>query len=252
LTGMAAPLINLPTIITISLSASLVPAISEAMALRDIKLAASRAETGVRISFIFGLPAALGMFVLATPITTLLYGNSEAGACLAVLSWGIIFLLLNQTTTGILQGLGKAFIPVRNLLLGAVLKIILNYTLTSIPYINVKGAALGSVVAYLFSAVLNFVSVIKWTGLKIDVNKMIIKPVIASAGMGAAVYFAYENMVVQGLSQNKSTFVAIVIGAFIYALLLFIIGGVQRQDLEVLPGGQRIVGLLDKFAIFRR
>ncbi|HHY04062.1 MAG TPA: stage V sporulation protein B [Thermoanaerobacterales bacterium] len=252
LTGMAAPLINLPTIITISLSASLVPAISEAIALNDMRLAALRAETGVRISFIFGLPAAMGMFVLATPITTLLYSNSEAGACLAVLSWGIIFLLLNQTTTGILQGVGKAFIPVRNLMLGAVLKIILNYTLTSIPYINVKGAALGSVVAYLFSAVLNFVSVIKWTGLKIDVNKMIIKPVIASAGMGAAVYFAYENMVVQGLSQNKSTFVAIVIGAFIYALLLFIIGGVQRQDLEVLPGGQRIVGLLDKFAIFRR
>ena len=138
LTGMAAPLINLPTIITISLSASLVPAISEAIALNDMRLAALRAETGVRISFIFGLPAAMGMFVLATPITTLLYSNSEAGACLAVLSWGIIFLLLNQTTTGILQGVGKAFIPVRNLMLGAVLKIILNYTLTSIPYINVK------------------------------------------------------------------------------------------------------------------
>ena len=61
---------------------------------------------------------------------------------------------------------------------------------------------------------------------------MIIKPVIASAGMGAAVYFAYENMVVQGLSQNKSTFVAIVIGAFIYALLLFIIGEFKDKILK--------------------
>ena len=93
LTGMAAPLINLPAIVTISLSASLVPAISEAIALKDEKLIATRAETGVRISIIFGLPAAIGMFVLAEPITLLLYKNPDAGIPLAVLSWSVVFYL---------------------------------------------------------------------------------------------------------------------------------------------------------------
>ncbi|HHW01926.1 MAG TPA: polysaccharide biosynthesis protein [Thermoanaerobacterales bacterium] len=252
LTGMAAPLINLPAIVTIALSASLVPAISEAVALKNIKLAALRAETGVRISIIFGLPAAAGMFVLAEPISMLLYRNPNAGIPLAVMAWGVIFLSLNQTTTGILQGVGKTLIPVRNLMIGAFVKVVINYALTGIPAINIKGAALGSVVGYMISSLLNFAAVVRWTGLAVDLNYMIIRPVMATILMGISVYFAHGELMNLGFGRDMATLFAVILGAIIYVFFLIVMGGVRRDDISMLPGGRRIVMILNKFGTFRR
>jgi stage V sporulation protein B len=252
LTGMAAPLINLPAIVTISLSASLVPAISEAMALKNEKLIAARAATGVRISIIFGLPAAVGMFVLAKPITLLLYKNPDAGIPLAVLSWSVVFLSLNQTTTGILQGVGKTLIPVYNLLLGALVKIIINFVLTGIPEINIKGAALGTVAGYMVSSLLNFVSVMRWTGISSDFSYMIVKPLLASVLMGAVAGFAHLKLVAAGISSNMATLSAIALGAVVYAAVMLIIGGVKKDDLELIPGGKKVINFISKFGATRR
>lgn len=252
LSGQAAPLINFPATVTLSLAASLVPAISEALALNNRKLVASRADTAIRISLIFGLPAAIGMFVLAKPITILLYENAEAGIPLAVLSWGVIFLSLIQTTTGILQGIGKTLLPVVNLAIGAVAKIFLNYTLTAIPSINIKGAALGSVVAYMIPAILNFIAAVKLTGIKVDVSFMFVKPVVATVLMGACVDFSYKKLIIAGMGQNKVTLISIIIGAIVYAISLVIIGGLKKSDLELLPGGQKIAKVLSKLGLIRR
>jgi stage V sporulation protein B len=252
LTGMAAPLTNLPAVVTISLSASLVPAISEALALNKMDLVAARADTGIRISIIFGLPAAMGMFVLATPITMLLYNNMEAGIPLAVLSWGVLFLSINQTTTGILQGIGKTLIPVINLFIGAIFKIILNYSLTGIPSINIKGAAFGTVTGFLIASVLNLIAVVKLTGLKFDLNYIVIKPAVASIIMGITVLFSYNRLMSSGFSNSIATLISIGIGVILYVVLLLAIGAFKQDDLELLPGGQRILLMLNKFGVFRR
>lgn len=252
LSGKAAPLINFPATVTLSLAASLVPAISEALALNNRKLVASRSDTAIRISIIFGLPAAIGMFVLAKPITVLLYKNAEAGIPLAVLSWGVIFLSIIQTTTGILQGIGQTLLPVVNLAIGAVVKIISNYTLTAIPSINIKGAALGSVAAYMIAAILNFIAVIRFTGLRIDFSHMFVKPVIATAIMGLCVNVSYKKLILAGISQNRVTLMAIVIGAICYVIPLVLLGGIKKSDLELLPGGQKIANLLTKLGVFGR
>jgi stage V sporulation protein B len=252
LTGMAAPLINLPAIVTISLSASLVPAISEAMALKNDRLIRARASTGVRISIIFGLPAAVGMFVLAKPITLLLYKNPYAGVPLAMLSWSVVFLSLNQTTTGVLQGVGKTFIPVYNLLLGAFIKTITNYVLTGIPDVNIKGAALGTVFGYMVSSLLNLAAVKKWTGITLDLSYMVVKPLISSVLMGAVAGFSYTKFTANGISSNMSTLLAIVLGAAVYAIVMLIIGGIKKEDLELIPGGEKVLNLFGKFGAARR
>ncbi len=249
---MAAPLINLPVVVTTALSASLVPAISESIALKNRQKVALRAETGMRMSVIFGLPAAVGMYVLAEPITVLLFQNAEAGISLQVLSWGVVFLALTQTTTGILQGIGKTMIPVKNMLIGAVIKVFINYFLTGVPHINIKGAALGTVIGYLIPSLLNFAAVAHWTDLVIDLNYMVIKPVFAAGLMGAGVTIAHGKFMAFGLTQNKATILAIALGALIYSLVLPLIGGLKKNDLELLPGGERIIMILNKIGAFRR
>ena len=107
LTGMATSLIGLPIILTTSLAASLVPAVSEAHAQGNINRIVQRASTAIKIANMFTIPACIGLCVLATPISLLIYATPNAGPVIAVISLSIVFLGWQQITAGILQGLGR-------------------------------------------------------------------------------------------------------------------------------------------------
>ena len=96
LTGMAVALINLPTILTASLAASLVPAVSEALTLGNRQRIYQRTTTAMRIANLLTIPSFVGMCLLATPISQMLYGTPNAGNCIAILSFGIFLLGLQQ------------------------------------------------------------------------------------------------------------------------------------------------------------
>ena len=83
LTGMAVPLVNLSCIITASMAMSIVPAISEARALRDMKRVYNQTAASVRISNFVCFPAFVIVFVLATPISSLIYNAPGAGPAVA-------------------------------------------------------------------------------------------------------------------------------------------------------------------------
>ncbi len=152
LSGMAAVLISLPTIFTISIATSLVPAISEALAQKDYSGLNSRLNYGMRAAMIISLPCAAGLYVLATQICDLLYAAPEAGIPLEVLAFSTIVLAAFQLSSAGLQGIGRPEIGMRNLLVTGGLKVVFNYTLTSIPMLNIQGAAIGTVLAFAFGS----------------------------------------------------------------------------------------------------
>ncbi len=253
LTGMAGPLINLPVIVTIALGASLVPAISEAMAMNNNRLASYRASAGIRVALIFALPSAAGLYALAEPICLMLYRNSEAGIPLSILAFGVIFLSLNQTTASILQGIGKTVIPVKNLLIGAFIKVILNYSLTGIPEINIKGAALGTVAGYLVASCLNLAAVNREVGIIWDIRRMVITPLVSTITMAVSVIYSYKSFINITYSNTISTFLAIAVGCVVYCVMLLTLGGVREGDFETIPGiGSKFAKLLVKLHLLRR
>lgn len=87
LSGMAAVLISLPTIFTISIATSMVPAISEARAQNDKLLLNNRINYGLRAGMLISFPCAAGLYVLAWQICDLLYATPEAGIPLEVLAF---------------------------------------------------------------------------------------------------------------------------------------------------------------------
>ncbi|SHI96606.1 stage V sporulation protein B [Geosporobacter subterraneus DSM 17957] len=256
LTGMAMTIINLPQILTVALAMSLVPAISEANQRRDRLQIQNTIQTGTRVALLIGLPAAAGLVALSKPIMLLLYplkpeSAASAAAPLAVLAVGVIFLTLVQTFTGILQGLGRPTVPVCNLFIGAVVKVILTYFLTGIPSINIKGAAFGTVMAYGVAAVLNFLAVRRLTKTKFDVVQFVIKPLIAITSMSVAVLLIYSQFV--DILGNRTTAVtAIGIGALIYGFMLLATGGITAADFDLMPGGRKLVKLLRIFGLLRK
>ena len=143
LNGMAVPLVNLATILTASLAVSIVPAISEARALKDTARIYRQTAAAVRISNFVCFPAFVIIFFLATPISSLIYNAPGAGPAVMISAVSIILLGLHQVSTGVLQGLGHTTIPMVNMILAAAAKVALNWTLTAIPEFGIMGAMRG-------------------------------------------------------------------------------------------------------------
>ncbi|EEG76626.1 putative polysaccharide biosynthesis protein [Dethiobacter alkaliphilus] len=258
LTGMATPIIHIPTIITVALAISLVPAMSEALALRKNSLVRERSYLAVRMTLLLGIPSAVGLYLLAEPITVLLFDNAEAGQVLAVLSLGVVFLTLYQTTSAILQGLGRTMDPVITLFWGALIKTGLTWYLTASPQLHIRGAALATVIGFGIAAILNVQRVQRLADMPLRPVETLLKPLVASVGMAVAVLSIYSNFdllhsfLSPSAAEKGVTLVAIIVGALAYAVLLFLLGGIRREDLLLLPKiGEPLVRLAEKFHLLR-
>lgn len=253
LTGMATPLMNLPQIVTAAIQISLVPAISHMMARNEQERLGETVKSGTRVTLIVALPAAMGLVVLAEPIMRLLYPLKietaiNASTILAVLGFGIVFLSLFQTMTGVLQGLGKPMVPVWNLFLGALMKIVLTYVLVGVPSLNVRGAAIGTVSGYALAAGLNVLYIKKHLKSDLPMFNITVKPLIAALFMGGAAYFSHRALSPYA-GSNLATVAAIVLGAFIYGWMLINTGALTAEDFELMPKGRKLYSALKKMKI---
>lgn len=242
LTGMASSVVQFPLILTISLAMSLVPAISEAQALKDGSLMRKRINLALRVTSYFSIPASFGLLILAGPITAVLFGDADAAYPLAMMSFGLLFLSLYTSTSGILQGLGYVLEPVKYMFYGAVLKFGLSWVLTADPRLHIGGAALSTVIGFLLASFLNVNKVIAVTGWRLNFGELFLNPLAASAVMSLGVYLTYNFVFTLlpvslplRLVQSISLGAAVFLGMLIFVVLLFLSGGISAQDLRSLP-----------------
>ncbi|MEG6586730.1 putative polysaccharide biosynthesis protein [Dendrosporobacter sp. 1207_IL3150] len=251
LTGMAVPLINLATILTASVATSIVPAISEAQSLGDKLTVFQRTASAMRISNLITFPAFMMIFLLDAPIAEMIYNAPSAGPAIGVMSTSIVLLGIHQVTTGVLQGLGHTTIPVINMGVAAVVKVGLNWLLTAMPELGIKGSAWATVADIGVAAVMNMYYVNRYVGYNIDV-KEIVKTMGATAVMGIAVYYAYAEVSLLLHSSTLATLAAMVIGASVYGITLLITGGINERDVIRVPiFGNFAVKLLRAAGIFK-
>lgn len=221
LSGMAAVLISLPTIFTISIATSLVPAISEALARNEKELLNTRLNYGFRAGMIISLPCAAGLYILAFQICDLLYAAPEAGLPLEPLAFSCIALAAFQLSSAGLQGIGKPEIAMRHLLITGVLKVIFNYSLTAVPMLNIRGAAIGTVLAFAVGSLLNIIYLKKMTGVTYE-NFRLLKITLVTVAMAISVKYSYQFLVGMDLRSHLATVVAIAVGIGVYGLLLLL------------------------------
>lgn len=248
LTGMATALINMPTIVTSSMSSSLVPGISEASIKKDFDTIRRRARTALRLASVFTLPAAIGLGVIATPISTMLYATPNAGPCIAVMSIGIFFLGIQQVTTGILQGLGKTAVPFINLIVSGCVKVAFSWNLTAMPQFGVLGAAFATDTDFAVAAALNLLFLYRYMRFNMDYGHLL-KVAIASAVMGVAVYFSFGAIIGAIHSNTLSALLAICIGIVVYALGILLTKAIKPEDVRTMPKiGPKLAAIIEKIS----
>lgn len=244
LSGFAQSIVNLPQVITAAVQISIVPAIANLRTRMDFKGLTHNVETGMRLAMIIGLPAAAGISLLAEPIIRLLYFNQPdvwvtTGKILAVYGWGIIFLSLYQITTGIIQGFGKPILPAIFLMAGAVFKLVLNYYLVSIPSLNVLGAAIATVTAFGVAAILNVVYIMTREEINLNISKVFTRPIIDTVVMGLVVV-ASHALLSALIPGRLATVAAILLGGFVYLIMLFVTETITDEDMDMMPGGAKL------------
>ena len=250
-------LINMPLALNFAFSTVLVPAIAGALAVGDKEEAANKASYSFLISTILILPCAIGYIVLAAPIYRVIYPAAPMGYdLLALTAISLIFSALSQTMSGALQGIGKVYVPAIGLLVGCLIKIILNVILIRIPEVNIYGAVVSSIVCQIVAFLISFIVMAKYITLKIGLIKYIVKPLIAGVLMGAAVWGAYtlcQNIFgfTPYITNLVSVILSIAIGAIVYGVLVFVLKILNEEEVKMLPGGTSIYRMLVKLKIYK-
>ncbi len=252
LTGMAMTIVNLPSVLTVAMSMSLVPSISESFARGDKKQATKDTQNGIKVTLLMVLPAAFGIASLAHPLMSLLYPNepSLVGDILLIISPCVIFLGLIQTMNGILQGMGKPMVPVIALLVGMAAKVFLSYTLTAMPQVNIFGSAIGTVSAYTIAVIIEIIYLVKVVKIKFPVKDFIVKPLITVITMFVVVKLSYAGFA--GIIGTKlATVVAVLVGVIAYGIVLIFIGGITKDEILTMPKGQKLYNVLRKIKLMK-
>ena len=248
---------NLVPMITVSLGVSALPAVSAAWAVKDRGAIKSSVNTVIRASMMIALPAGIGMGVLAGPILNLIYGRGlladdvqMMAPLVAVFGFTTAIVSLSTPLTNVLQAIGRTDIPVKSMIIAAIIKIVCNFVLVGNPRFNIYGAVIGTVLFYAVSVIINLVFVIKETHVKIDIMADFVKPLIASALCGAGAYATHYFLANKVFSTTGDSIlaliVAIVVAVIIYAAVLLLIRGLVKEDVESLPMGKKIAKVLEK------
>lgn len=245
-------LVNMPGVLTVALAVSLVPAISACIIKRDYVRAKIAARLGMKLALIIGFPCAVGLFVLSEPVLLLLYPKLSGGTLslaselLKTASVGVIFLSLVQSMTGVIQGLGKPNVPVFNLFIGFLLKVVTLLVLINIPSINIQGAAVSTVVCFAFAGIADMVYTIRRTGMQVSIVDVFVKPAAASLVMGLVAGAVYTLLHDAG-HQRLGAVAGIGIGVLVYGVLVLVLRMFSQDELDMIPGGNKVRALLARF-----
>ena len=248
LTGMAVPLVNLATIFTAAMTISLVPSISESRTLERFDAIRDKIRLAFRVAMIITFPCFMGLFFLAEKVAALIYNAPGAAGAIQTMSVGILFLGMHQISTGILQGLGKTAIPVINMILACLVKVVMSWWLTAIPLLGIKGASMATVADFAVAAIINMGFIYKYTGFTFSLGSML-KPLLAAGVMGAVIY------AVLGITEQLGMWCvlfAMVAAVPSYALALLAFGGLTKEDLENIPFvGRKILAVGQRLGFFK-
>ena len=250
LSGKVDTVTNLPLAINIAFATALVPAISAAKAKNDKESATKRTSFSLLTSMLIGLPCVVGMIVFAQPILNLLYPNANEGALLLqLISVSVIFSILDQTINGALQGFGKVMVPAIALGIGCVVKLVLNIILLKIPFFNVYGAAIGSIACHAVAFAIVFNVLKKYVKLDLPFNKFVVKPAIATTIMAICSYTLYLLMD-RIISGRLATIIAMLFAVVIYLAAVVALKIYNKEDIYMLPKGEKIYEILKKLKIY--
>ena len=174
LSGIVDPIINIPIVLAVSISASLLPNISKLYAEKNKIAVRSLIEKSFQLTLSISMVCAISFVIFGRQILEFLYGTSlsyeELIISTKLLFLGginLMFLSLLQVSSGVLQGMGKQAFTMKSIIVGSVIKIVLTCVLVLIPNVNILGAMISGGISYFVVFLMNYSQIKKYTTARI-------------------------------------------------------------------------------------
>ena len=239
---------NLPFSMMVPLTACIIPAVSASLARRDHLGAQKVSESALRIGLLLALPMGMGLFALGGPIMGLLFPSIDvevAGPLLSVLGLASIFVALQLLCNSILQANGMVNLPILAVVIGGVVKVVVNFILVGNPDIRINGAPVGTLCCFIVISALEIFIIRRSIPAPPSFLRAFLKPFVPSAIMAAAAWATYgllTNFLHMG--NSLATIGGIGVGVVVYLVLVLALRVLSREDLELMPKGDKIAKIL--------
>lgn len=237
-------LTNVPVAVASAMCASAIPTLTGLMADGDMRGLRKRVSMVMRVTMLITIPCAVGLGVLASPIMHLLYGKEQdlAVRLMQVGSTSVIFYSMSTLSNGVLQGINRMKIPVRNACIALVIHLAALYGMLEYLDLNIYAVVYANMIFAFCMCLFNSLSIRKYLKYKQEFKRTFVIPLLASAVMGLIVYLIY--MLLSKLAGDMVTVpVAVALGAAVYFVVLLFLKGVGEEELSQMPGGRSLVKL---------
>ena len=245
--GKAQTLFNLPAAFITPLTIAIVPAISGAIAKGDRHTASTVSEDSMRISALISIPMGVGLSVLSVPIMRVLYpGSHLAGpGLLRIMGVASFFVCIVLMENAILQASGHEKLTMVTLICGGLVKIVVNWFLVAQRPINIYGAPVGTLVSYLAMAIMNYLFMCRFLDRRPRLLRVFSGPLLSCVFMALTAWAVYGLCGRPLLHHGRfgmlvAMAAAICAAAIVYALVAVATRAITKDDLSLIPGGEKI------------
>lgn len=168
--GMALSIITIPLIVVSTINTLLIPDLSQTLVLGKQYEASLRIKKVIKLAFLLGISTTIICNVIPDALGKMFYGRNDLGAYIRFASLTAPIFFPAITMFGILNGLNRQGIILRNSLIEAIIELICLYIFTAIPSINIFGYSLTMFIACTIGLILNMYEVNKH--IELNLNKL--------------------------------------------------------------------------------
>lgn len=257
-------LINVPVALANSMSTAMIPAVSSAYTLEDYEECNAQVKQSIHFTMMISIPSAVGLCVLAYPVMQVLFPQRDtinlAVNLLRIGCISVVFYCLSTVTNGVLQGIGKVNVPLRNAAVSLLIHVLFLAGLLYFTNMDLLALVFATMLYAFLMCLLNSISVHRYLGYRQEVRKTFVIPAISAVGMGVFCYVFYQGLyfILDGifgivLPARVLVFVclmvSIVFAVAVYFALLIKLRGVSEKELRNFPKGYVLVRYARKFRL---
>jgi O-antigen/teichoic acid export membrane protein len=233
--GRGLSLVQIATVFATSIVLPLIPLITNKLAQKDFGKTKEIIERTHSITHLLSWPAAFGLLALTLPVNLALFTNLEGSPVLAIIGFSSVFTSLTVLGTGILQGMNMETHAAVIIIGGVLAKVVTNIVL--IKNYGLEGAAISTLIVYVLLFIINSYFISRKIAFRF-IDRKIIVAIISSIFMGIVIGIPTLLFKVENWSRIHAlffVFIALVIGAALYFILLLLMKGINKNDLKSIP-----------------
>lgn len=241
---------NVPVALASAMSTASIPAISSSWSLKNYRETREHIRSGIRVTMMLLIPAAVGMSVLAYPIIGILFPQEEtvmiSTIMLAVGSPGVVFFGLSTLTNGILQAIGQVNTPLKNAAIALIYHIVITIVLLLLTPLGLYSLVIANCFYGLQVCYLNQKMLRKITHYKQEIRKTYLLPIIASLLMGVIVAIVYYGLFALTRRVLIPLILSVCIGVIVYFVIIIYFYSDHPEELSSIPYANKIIYKLKK------